>query len=135
MLPQFTPGVSSGVVDRWQLEVAPLSFSKDRMQFNFRAPGISTVLSNNLFMEFNVEVAAGGGEWDYLTALGPLVQVGPTGNFATTAYPAAQDIGVLIGDAHIANTRLLQCGRLRPVERDVPSGHRRRRLKQPRALA
>ena len=94
MLPQFTPGVSSGAGDRWELQVAPLSFSKDRMQFSWRAPGISTVLSNNLFIEFDVEVAAQGGEWDYLTAIGPCVQVGATGSSATAAFPSGGDIAI-----------------------------------------
>ena len=48
LLPTYTPGVSESYVDRWRLVVSPLSFSKDRMQFSWRSPGIQTIMSNNV---------------------------------------------------------------------------------------
>ena len=88
LLPQFTPGVSSSYVDRWRLEVDPLSFSKDRMQFSWRSPGISTIMSSNLFLEFSVDIQCQGAEWDYVGSKCGQVQNGYVGG-NTAAYPQA----------------------------------------------
>ena len=60
LLPTYTPGVSESYVDRWRLIVAPLSFSADRMQFSWRSPGIQTIMSSNVFLEFDVDVKVQG---------------------------------------------------------------------------
>ena len=65
LLPTYTPGVSESYVDRWRLIVAPLSFSADRMQFSWRSPGIQTIMSSNVFFEFDVDVKVQGAQWDF----------------------------------------------------------------------
>ena len=68
LLPSYTPGVSESYVDRWRLEVDPLSFSKDRMQYSWRSPGIKTIMSSNVFLEFDVDIKVQGAQWDYAGA-------------------------------------------------------------------
>ena len=65
LLPTYTPGVSESYVDRWRLIVAPLSFSADRMQFSWRSPGIQTIMSSNVFLEFDVDIKVQGAQWDF----------------------------------------------------------------------
>ena len=93
LLPTYTPGVSESYVDRWRLQVAPLSFSKDRMQFSWRSPGIQTIMSSNLFLEFDVNIKVTGSEWDYMGSKLGQFQVGhrAAGGVNTAAdFPQAE---------------------------------------------
>ena len=94
MLPTYTPGVSESYVDRWRLVVSPLSFSEDRMQFSWRSPGIQTIMSSNVFLEFDVLVKVQGAQWDFSGS--------KQGNFTNGIRAAGQD-GADYPQAQFAN--------------------------------
>ena len=70
-VPSFQAELVSSVVNRFKMEILPLSFSKDRWSFAWRSPGQSLILSPNLFIEFNIDVTIPG-RWDQCSALGPI---------------------------------------------------------------
>ena len=105
--PSYQPGVTAGREWRYQLEVNPLSFSERQMQFSWRAPGISSVMSNNIFLEFDVDLRTGGGNYDFQSVKGPLVQLSKI-QADTANYP--QNAALTMGAGEVVRRAVVKCG-------------------------
>ena len=55
--PQWQAQVVESVVNRYQMKIKPLSFTEQRAAFQWRSPGVGTILSPNLFIETHWEVS------------------------------------------------------------------------------
>ena len=58
--PAWQPSVVESMVNRYQMIVQPLSFTKDRCSYSFRAPSSSCVLNPNMFVEMDFELSIPG---------------------------------------------------------------------------
>ena len=126
LAPQFQPSVVQSAVNRYKMVIQPLSFTEQRASYSWRAPGVGTVMSPNLFIEadFDIDIP---GVYDYATAVGPIIgrqrtislqntapnetfNVGPRPKMvfgAQDAFGGAIDnIQVTVNGASISNARL-----------------------------
>ena len=54
--PQYRPSVVESHLNKYVLEVAPLSFDKDRCSFSYRSPGLGVIQNSTVELCFNVRV-------------------------------------------------------------------------------
>ena len=72
LAPQFTPNVTQSAANKYRMVIQPLSFTEQRASYSWRAPGVGTLMSPNLFIEADFVVSMPG-RWDYATAVGPII--------------------------------------------------------------
>ena len=53
---QYTPGLTESCVNIFHQEVTPTDFSKDRCSFQFKSPGLNTLLSSAVYLEFDLQI-------------------------------------------------------------------------------
>ena len=126
LAPQFQPSVVQSAVNRYKMVIQPLSFTEQRASYSWRAPGVGTVMSPNLFIEADFDLDLPG-VYDYATAVGPIIgrqrnislqntapnetfNIGPRPKMvfgAQDAFGGAIDnIQVTVNGASISNARL-----------------------------
>jgi len=67
-LGRFTPGLTESAVNIFHQEVEPTDFNKDRCSFQFKSPGLNTLLSSAIFIEFDLEIKTPSKLYDYASA-------------------------------------------------------------------
>ena len=84
-LGRYTPGLTESAVNVFSQEVTPTDFNKDRCSFQFKSPGLNTLLSSAVFMEFDLEIKTSTKIYDYASARAPNFTMVGTGAFTDVA--------------------------------------------------
>ena len=79
--PQWQAQVVESVVNRYQMKIKPLSFTEQRASFQWRSPGVGTILSPNLFIETHWELSFPA-HATYSSMMSPVLQPCNTENIA-----------------------------------------------------
>lgn len=89
--PQYKPSLSESHLNKYILEVDPLSFDENRASFAYKSPGLGVVQSPNVAMEFSLLIKSGR-PISMLAQLGPQLQI-------LDASPGASGVYVKAGNA------------------------------------
>ena len=71
------------------------------MQFSWRSPGIQTIMSSNVFLEFDVDIKVQGAQWDFTGSKQGQFTTGVRaggGGYGGQDYPQAEFADVTIAD-------------------------------------
>ena len=72
---RYVPGLTESCVNVFRMEFDPSDFTKDRCSFNFRSPGLNSLMSAAVFLEFSLDIATPSKVFDFQAALGPGIQM------------------------------------------------------------
>jgi len=65
---RYTPGLTESAVNIFHQEVEPTDFNENRCSFQFKSPGLNTLLSSAVFLEFDLEIKTPSKLYDYASA-------------------------------------------------------------------
>jgi len=68
---RYTPGLTESNVNLFHQEVQPTDFNADRCSFQFKSPGLNTLLSSAVYLEFDLQITVNSKYWDYESARAP----------------------------------------------------------------
>ena len=81
----FTPGLTESAVNIFRMEFDPTDFSETRASWQIRSPGLNSLMSAQVFVEFDLQITTRGKVYDFASALGPNVQLIQNNNADATA--------------------------------------------------
>ena len=79
---RFQPGLTESAVNIFRMSYEPTDFSESRASWQFRSPGLNSLMSSQVFIEFDLEIITPSKYYDFASALGAnyaLVQVNAAG--------------------------------------------------------
>ena len=65
---RYTPGLTESAVNIFHQEVEPTDFNENRCSFQFKSPGLNTLLSSAVYLEFDLEIKTPSKLFDYASA-------------------------------------------------------------------
>ena len=64
----YVPGLTESCVNIFKMEVDPNDFTENRCSFAFKSPGLNTLLSSAVYLEFDVQISTPSKFYDYAAA-------------------------------------------------------------------
>lgn len=90
---RFVPGLTESAVNIFKMEFDPTDFSETRASWQFRSPGLNSLMSSQVFVEFDLLITTPSKYYDFASAVGPnysMVRVDNTGgNNANDSHSGA----------------------------------------------
>ena len=102
---RYVPGLTESAVNIFKMEFEPVDFSETRASWQFRSPGLNSLMSGQVFVEFDLEIKTLSKQYDFASAV--------AANYAVVGNGA---VGITSVESLMAATTTLAFGEGNPFK-------------------